>query len=60
MVMVMFGAAIGVLRICVEQLPSQLLNDGRIFIPLRGGMARGQSPHQLDYLSVLLVDCSAV
>lgn len=50
---------LGLLRICVEQLPGELLNDG-IFIPLRGCTARGQSPPQLDYLSVPLVDWSAV
>lgn len=46
---------LGVQTICVEPLPNQLLNGGRIFIPLRGGTARGQPP-QLDYLSGSLVD----
>lgn len=50
---------LGIQNVCVEQLPSQLLNGGRIFIPLRGGTARGQHP-QLDYLSGSLVDCNEI
>lgn len=50
---------LGVQRLSTEQLPSQLLDCGRIFIPLRGGTARGQPP-QLHYLSGSLVDCDEV
>lgn len=50
---------LGVQRISVEQLPSQLLNGGSVFVPLRGGTARGQPP-QLGSLSGSLVDCNEI
>lgn len=42
--------ALGVWQICVEQLPSQLLNGERIFIPLR--MQTEDSP--LDWIICLV------
>lgn len=55
----MFAAGVRVQRLSTELLPSQLLDCGRVFIPLRGGTARGQPP-QLHYLSISLVDCDEI